>query len=183
MPNYRRVYIPGGCYFFTLVTFQRRRLLGTAEQIALLREAFRRVQATRPFAIEAAVVLPDHLHCIWRLPPDDADYSGRWREIKKAFSSAVGLPSDARRVRPVWQRRFWEHAIRDDEDRRRHLDYIHYNPVRHGLVSRAADWPFSSFRRAVACGWYPADWGAADQPEATDFSAEGLAAMEMETGE
>ena len=183
MPNYRRLYIPGGRYFFTLVTHRRRPLLAGPERVALLRAAFRKVLATRPFAIHAAVVLPDHLHCVCQLPAGDADYPGRWREIKKAFSRALGASSDARRERGVWQRRFWEHAIRDDDDWRRHVDYVHYNPVKHGYAARAADWPFSSFRPAVERGWYTMDWGCGDHVDVSGFSPERLAAMEMETGE
>lgn len=122
----------------------------------------RQVRATRPFVIEAMVVLPDHLHCIWRLPAGDADFSSRWREIKKAASRLIAPASDARRERAVWQRRFWEHAIRDADDWRRHVDYIHFNPVKHGLARHAADWRWSSFRDAVARGWSEASWGEAE---------------------
>jgi putative transposase len=183
MPNYRRVYIPGGHYFFTLVTKGRRPLLAGDERVALLRAAFRKVRAVRPFEIEAAVVLPEHLHCVCKLPDGDADYSGRWREIKKAFSRALGAPSDARRERGVWQQRFWEHAIRDDQDWQRHVDYVHFNPVKHGHVMRAGDWPYSSFRRSVERGWYPADWGCVEPEGVAGFSPAQLAAMEMEAGE
>ncbi len=183
MPNYRRVYVPGGRYFFTLVTYGRRPLLVTPEQVGLLRDAFRKVRKQRPFDIEAAVVMPDHLHCVCRLPQGDADYSGRWREIKKSFSRALEAPSDARRERRVWQRRFWEHAIRDDDDWRRHVDYVHFNPVKHGYVPRAADWPYSSFRRAVAAGWYPEGWGTSEPEGVSGFSSGQLATMEMEAGE
>ncbi|TVQ85188.1 MAG: transposase [Chromatiaceae bacterium] len=175
MSNYRRIYIPGGCYFFTLVTAQRRPLLASPEHICLLREAFRKVREERPFAIDAIVVMPDHLHCVLRLPAGDADYSGRWREIKKRFSRALGVPSDARRERPVWQRRFWEHTIRDEDDWRRYLDYIHYNPVKHGRVRQVCEWPYSSFRRAVAQGLYPPDWGLAEPSN--------VAALDLEWGE
>jgi len=156
---YRRVLVPGGTYFFTLVTWHRQPLLTSEERIELLRDAFRHVKARRPFTIDGIVILPDHLHCILRLPPGDADYSGRWREIKKRFSRTVDTRTNHRNERPVWQRRFYEHTIRDHEDWRRHMDYLHYNPVRHGLVRSAAEWPWSSFRRAVGRGWYPEDWG------------------------
>ncbi len=121
--------------------------------------------AERPFHIDAIVVLPDHLHCIWRLPSGDADFSGRWREIKKAVSREVERRTNHHNGRPVWQRRFWEHLIRDEEDWRRHVEYIHYNPVKHGLARRPADWPWSSFARAVARGWHEVGWGASE-PEA-----------------
>lgn len=130
--------------------------------MAHLRAAFGKVRATRPFAVEAMVVLPDHLHCIWRLPPGDGDYSSRWREIKKAASRAIAPQADARGERQVWQRRFWEHVIRDADDWRRHVEYIHYNPVKHGYATRPADWPWSSFSRFVARRWYVRDWGATE---------------------
>ena len=125
----------------------------------MLRSAFRSVRAARPFAIEAIVVLPDHWHCIWRLPEGDGDYSGRWREIKKFVTRRI----DNGQV-PVWQPRFWEHCLRDETDWRHHVDYIHYNPVKHGLVSRVRDWPYSSFRLAVRKGWYDLDWGSTHPP-------------------
>ncbi|MBV5275855.1 MAG: transposase [Lamprocystis purpurea] len=160
MSNYRRVFIPGGTFFFTLVTWQRQPLLGSPERVALLREAFAHVREQRPFTIDGSVILPDHLHCIIRLPEGDTDYPGRWREIKKRFSARVDPTTNARNERPVWQRRHYEHAIRDDTDWRRHLDYLHYNPVKHGLAQRVQDWPWSSFKRAVARGWYEAQWGS-----------------------
>jgi REP-associated tyrosine transposase len=159
MSTYRRVYIPGGVYFFTVVTQDRVPRFAEPVNVAHLRAAFRQVMAVRPFEMEAAVILPDHLHCLWRLPEGDDDYSGRWREIKKAASRRIDTGTNARGERPVWQRRFWEHAIRDEADWRAHLDYIHYNPVKHGLAGRPADWPWSSFPRAVARGWYEPDWG------------------------
>ena len=124
--------------------------------------AFRKVKAVQPFDIDAMVVLPDHLHCIWRLPAGDSDFSGRWREIKKATSREIDARTDERRERSVWQRRFWEHAIRDEVDWRTHVDYIHYNPVKHGLVARPSEWLWSSFGRAVASGWYEPSWGASE---------------------
>jgi putative transposase len=160
MSDYRRVLVPGGTYFFTVVTWHRRPLLASGERIGLLREAFGHIKATRPFAVEGIVILPDHLHCILRLPPGDSDYSGRWREIKKRFSRAVDDRTNRRNERPVWQRRFYEHLIRDEEDWRRHMDYLHYNPVKHGLAGSVAEWPWSSFRRAVGRGWYTEDWGS-----------------------
>ena len=159
MPNYRRAYAPGGTYFFTVVTWKRRHLLSSEDRIDHLRDAFRYIRARRPFDIDGMVVLPDHLHCIWRLPPGDADYAARWREIKKRFSGVVNPSSNERNERLVWQRRYYEHLIRDETDWRRHMDYLHYNPVKHGLVRRAADWPYSSFRSAVRRGWYAEDWG------------------------
>jgi putative transposase len=169
MPDYRRNWVPGGTYFFTVNLLERSSTLLVAE-ITLLRRIVQQLRAERPFHIDAWVVLPDHMHCVWTLPPGDADFSGRWRVIKTLFSQAVPAteyrsPSRvARSERGVWQRRFWEHTVRDEKDYRRHVDYVHFNPVRHGLVEAAADWPYSSFHRAVAAGDYPADWtGRGDQ--------------------
>ncbi|HEX7339966.1 MAG TPA: transposase [Rhodanobacteraceae bacterium] len=165
MPHYRRAMLPGGTFFFTVVTYHRRHLFVTEQAVTHLRDAFGKIKAQRPFVIEAMVVLPDHLHCIWHLPEGDGDYSSRWREIKKLTSRAMAPASDERHERQVWQRRFWEHQIRDEEDWRRHVAYIHYNPVKHGYVKAPADWPWSSFSKFVARGWHDAAWGSAE-PEA-----------------
>jgi len=160
MSNYRRVRLEGGCYFFTLVTYQRQPLFAEPANIARLREGLRRVMAKRPFEIDAAVVLPDHLHCLWRLPEGDADYSTRWRLVKHYFSQGVVRPVNHRGEKSIWQRRFWEHTIRNQEDWRRHVDYIHYNPVKHGHAKRPADWIAGSFQQALARGWYEDEnWG------------------------
>ena len=160
MSNYRRAKAPGGKYFFTVVTKNRKPWFNNEANIELLRSAFRKTMNDKPFTLEAVVILPDHLHCMWQLPEADCDFSGRWREIKKYVSWQLDRNSNARRERSVWQRRFWEHQIRDDEDWHRHMDYIHYNPVKHGLVKRVSDWPWSSFDRYVGKGWYSSDWGA-----------------------
>lgn len=168
MVAYRRNFISGGSYFFTVTMLNRTsRLL--IEHIDELRTAFVSVRAERPFEIDAIVVLPDHLHCVWTLPPGDADYALRWREIKSRFSRRI--PSGERRTvgrinkreRGLWQRRYWEHTLRDESDMMRHIDYIHYNPVKHGHASRTADWPYSSFHRFVRRGIYPLNWGMADE--------------------
>ncbi len=167
MPNYRRFRVPGGTYFFTVNLHDRRSDLLVSE-IDTLREAVRTVRSRRPFHIDAWVVLPEHMHCLWTLPHGDTDFSSRWRDIKASFARAQPKVEHrtAARVRRaergVWQRRFWEHTIRDDEDYARHMDYTHFNPVKHGLTEHVADWPFSSFRRCVAAGLYPADWAGAD---------------------
>lgn len=168
MVAYRRNFVPGASYFFTVTLLDRSSSL-LVERIIDLREVIRSVRAERPFTIDAIVVLPDHLHCVWTLPPDDADFSIRWREIKSRFSRR--RPDGERRTagrikkgeRGVWQRRFWEHTLRDLHDVERHVDYIHYNPVKHGYVSRVVEWPYSSFHRSVSRGEYPADW-AGDAP-------------------
>jgi putative transposase len=169
MPNYRRWRIPGGSFFFTVVTAGRRPILTTELGRASLREALAEIQAERPFEIFAIVLLPDHLHAIWTLPPGDDDFSSRWGAAKASFtkkylaSGGVEAPiSDSRRKkreRGVWQRRFWEHFVRHEDDLKRCLDYLHYNPVKHGLVERVRDWPWSSFQRFVKLGEYPENWG------------------------
>ncbi|MDK9363648.1 REP-associated tyrosine transposase [Lelliottia wanjuensis] len=155
MSNYRRNYIPGGTWFFT-VNLQNRQSDLLTRHIDHLRAAIQTVKRTKPFTINAWVVLPEHMHCIWTLPENDDDFSGRWREIKKTFTRAIEM-------RHVWQSRFWEHTIRNEEDFRRHRDYVYINPVKHGHVTRVADWPFSTFHRDVRDGLYPKDW--AGEPE------------------
>jgi len=162
MVAYRRNYVEGGTYFFT-VALKDRRSQVLVEQIEPLRSAYALAQRKNPFDTVAIVVLPEHLHAIWTLPVGDADYSGRWRRIKAAFSRSLEQAGLIVR-RPggagydVWQPRFWEHTIRDEDDLRRHVDYVHYNPLKHGLVTRLADWPHSSFHRFVECGDLPIDW-------------------------
>jgi putative transposase len=172
MSNYRRCYIPGACYFFTAVTYERRPLFQDPANVDLLRQAMRQAKASRPFEVQAMVVLPDHLHSLWRLPEVDADFSIRWRDIKNRVSKAIDTSTNHRREKQVWQRRFWEHIIRDLNDWRRHVDYIHFNPVKHGYVCTAADWPHSSFARRVAEGWYPAEWGREEPAAIRGWSLE-----------
>ena len=164
--QYRRSREAGGVYFFTLVTYQRQTLLTLPENIQRLRTAFQRERLKRTFDMEAIVILPDHLHTIWRLPAGDDDFSTRWSNIKRYFSiGCVGVdsnlpsPRQSKREKAVWQRRFWEHTISDEQDWRNHLDYIHYNPVKHGLVKSPKNWPYSSFKRCVDKGWYDENWG------------------------
>lgn len=170
MPDYRRNRIPGGTYFFTVNLLDRRRRL-LVEHVDELRAAVRSVRNRQPFHIDAWVVLPEHLHCLWTLPPGDADYSRRWKAIKTAFAKAVPREESlsevrrARHERGIWQRRFWEHTIRDDRDYAAHMDYIHFNPVKHGWVERVVDWPYSSFHRLVRAGVYSLDWGGGDKVE------------------
>ncbi len=163
MTNYRRNFIPGGSYFFT-VNLAERRLRLLTDNVDQLREAFRYARARHPFSIAAAVVLPDHLHMIWTLPEADADFALRWRLIKSAFSRRLAAgehvsPSRSDRgERGIWQRRYWEHTVRNEDDFARHADYIHFNPVKHGHVERVRDWPYSTFHRFIQLGVYPADW-------------------------
>jgi putative transposase len=167
MSNYRRSHIAGGTFFFTVNLADRSQTLLTSH-IDVLERAFSDAKRILPFRIDAIVVLPEHLHCIWTLPPGDSDYSARWGVIKANFSrrldSREKTPTSraTRRERTIWQRRFWEHGIRDEADRAAHLDYIHYNPVKHGYASSAAEWPYSSFHRFVQAGLYSAGWAAAD---------------------
>lgn len=169
--HYRRAKIPGATYFFTVVTYNRQHLFKHPETVQLLRQSFHTVKQQHPFIIEAIVVLPDHLHCIWTLPAGDADFSTRWRLIKSHFTRHCPEPykrarSVARRHKQeqaVWQRRFWEHQIRDEQDFSRHIDYIHYNPVNHGCVRTPREWPYSSFHRFVGQGLYSQDWGKSEE--------------------
>ena len=164
MSDFRRAYVPGGCFFFTLVTHDRRPLFADDRNVERLREGFRRALGKHPFGIDAIVILPDHLHAVWRLPDGDTDYSLRWRLIKHYVASGTSSVTNRRGEKLVWQRRFWEHTIRDEEDWRNHVDYVHYNPVKHGYVRRPGDWRWGSFERAVRCGWYPPGWGEIDPP-------------------
>ena len=125
MSRYHRIRVTGGCYFFTVVTYSRRPFFEQPERVDLLREAFRWMQRQRPFCLEAIAILPDHLHCLWQLPEGDSDYSGRWRSLKQWVAHRVPATVNHRGEKAIWQRRFWEHWIQDEEDWRRHLDYIH----------------------------------------------------------
>jgi len=160
MSNYHRYYKKGGIYFFTVVTYKRQKLFDNGRFIEMLRKSFRAVMEKRPFVLDAIVVLPDHLHCIWQLPAGDDDYSTRWMLIKKNISSALKSNKNHRGEKFVWQRRFWEHWLRDDKDWRCHMDYIHYNPVKHGYVNKPLNWKYGSFRQAVSKGLYVEHWGA-----------------------
>lgn len=168
--QYRRAFTLGGSYFFTVVTQRRRPIFAAAAAVEILREAFRAVRKTRPFEINAFVVMPDHLHCIWTLPPDDADFSTRWRLIKTWFTKHYPdtlrpIPDPARKAKQeqaLWQHRYWEHLLRDENDYARHIEYIHYNPVKHGYVSAPTDWPYSSIHRHIAAGFVSPDWGRSE---------------------
>ena len=180
MPNYTRARMPGGTYFFTVTTLERRPLL-TRDMIRhALRHAIEKTRLTHPFLINAWVLLPDHLHCLWTLPDGDAEFSTRWSMIKRLTTQQLSnypeftpQPNHSRTIRresAFWQRRFWEHQVHDEDDFRRHLDYIHWNPVRHGYVANVSDWPYSTFHRWVMRGIYPKDWGNSYKaPGAFDF--------------
>ena len=159
MSNYRRSYIPGGTWFFT-VNLQNRQSDLLTRHIEKLRATTALIKRKKPFLINALVILPEHMHCIWTLPEGDTDYSGRWRDIKKIFTRELEMQQ-------VWQPRFWEHAIRNEEDYQRHIDYVYINPVKHGYVKRVIDWPYSTFHRDVRAGLYSSDWAG----EVADFDA------------
>ena len=164
--KYRRAKAPGSTLFFTVVSFDRRKIFTDEQTVALLRQAVEVVQARRPFKVEAAVILPDHMHMLWRLPDGDGDYATRWRLIKSYARDYSTTPSrQSKGERTVWQRRYWEHLIRDEADWRRHVDYIHYNPVKHGLARAPRAWRYSSFHTFVKQGFYSLDWGAGERVE------------------
>jgi putative transposase len=174
MTAYRRNFVPGATYFFTMAPADRRLALRT-DHIEALRASFREIRLGHPFVIEAIVVLPDHLHAIWTLPEGDRDFSTRWSLIKANFSRA--LPRDEpishsrrrKRERGIWQRRYWEHTIGDDDDFARHFDYVHFNPVKHGYVKDVADWRYSSFHRMARSGFYLPDWAIGTSDTDGDF--------------
>ena len=174
MTNYRRNRAAGGCFFFTVNLADRRSPILT-ENIGALRAAFRYARLGHPFVIDAIVVLPDHLHTIWTLPECDDDFAVRWNLIKGNFSRAlprsepISNSRKSRRERGIWQRRYWEHTIRSEDDYARHVDYIHFNPVKHGYVDHVVEWPFSSFHRLVQLGVYPASWATAAENATVDF--------------
>ncbi len=172
MPNYRRAITPGATYFFTLISYRRQPILCDAPIRQALRESIAAIRKTRPFKVDAWVLLPDHLHCIWTLPDDDADFSQRWALIKRkvsvncreSYNHQKWITPSKRKHREstIWQRRFWEHQILDDEDFQRHMDSIHWNPVKHSHVSKPSDWPYSTFHRYVAQNVDYKDWGCID---------------------
>ncbi|NJN03551.1 MAG: transposase [Leptolyngbyaceae cyanobacterium SL_1_1] len=169
MPNYRRIYTPGGAVFLTLVTFNRRPLFSDVDNVRRLRWATATMRAKLPVEITAAVILPDHIHFLWKLPQGDSNYSKRVGRLKVLFTQLLrgshSLPQDVcisrlkHRESDVWQRRFWEHTIRDEADWVQHLNYLHFNPVKHGLAGCPHQWEYSSFRWFVREGFYGVDWG------------------------
>jgi putative transposase len=170
MPEYRRTRVEGGTYFFTVVTHRRQPVLILAGSLDAMKDVFRNVVQKRPFRVDAWVVLPDHLHCIWTMPEGDSDYPVRWAMVKKELTKQLGwsvgvdiAPSPSRQRRregTLWQRRYWEHQIRDEKDYRAHVDYIHFNPVKHGLAKAPGDWTRSSFEGWVTRGAYEEHWGS-----------------------
>lgn len=169
MSTYIRAKAAGASYFFTVVTYQRRPILCDVMMRNALRTAIQRTRASHPFTIDAWVIMPDHLHCIWTLPDEDSDFSTRWRMIKSLVSIAcrdvyhdTNLMNSSKykySESTIWQRRFWEHQLRNDDDFAKHVDYLHFNPVKHGMAKSVSDWPYSTFHRYVKQGVYQADWG------------------------
>jgi len=170
MAEYRRVYVPGGTYFLTVVTYQRYPFFRDPNAVDLFRRVWVKTQKDLPFESIGCVLLHDHFHCLWGLPAGDNRYSVRIKKIKERFTSdwlsqggcevLVTSSQKGRGNRGVWQKRFWEHTIRDERDFEMHLDYIHFNPVKHGYCKRASEWPYSTFHRYVATGYYPSHWGS-----------------------
>ncbi len=170
MPNYIRFHVPNACYFFTVITCDRNPILTLESSRDCLHDAFQTVRRKYPFTIEGIVVLPNHIHTLWAMPEGDSNYSLRWNLIKNRFtrlyskdhSTEKSLPLSRikKREKGIWQRRFWEHMIRNEDDFIKHLNYIHYNPVKHGYVQNPRDWRWPSFHRYVKLGWYEDDWGS-----------------------
>lgn len=169
MSSYKRNFVDGGTFFFTVVSYKRQKIFTSPSFRTALRKAIKKTQQQYPFEINAWVLLPNHIHCIWTLPNNDKDFSLRWAMIKNSvsqqckytlYNNALLTPSKIERNEStIWQRRFWEHTIKDESDYQKHLDYIYWNPVRHGHVSSVNEWPFSTFHRDVQAGLYDEGWG------------------------
>lgn len=172
--RYRRARVAGGCYFFTHNLAERKRTL-LVDEIDKLRNAINHVKRQHPFVLDAMVIMPDHFHALITLPDGDKDFATRWMLIKSGFSRAIPKTERinhsrvSRGERGIWQRRYWEHLIRDEWDYARHVDYIHYNPVKHGYVTRASDWQYSTIHQYIAKGIIASDWGYDDNNESGDF--------------
>ncbi|MBN1643811.1 MAG: transposase [Dehalococcoidales bacterium] len=168
MSNYRRAFLNGGTFFFTVVSYMRYPIFKEESAVRLLRDSFKNTMKIHPFRIDAIVIMPDHLHTIWTLPDDESDFSIRWKQIKGIFSrhysgnktENITASMISKNEKGIWQRRFWEHVIRNQEDFNKHCDYIHYNPVKHGLANSPREWKYSSFRQFVERGLYSEDWGS-----------------------
>jgi putative transposase len=182
MSLYRRAFVPGGTYFFVVNAHDRRPMFEEEYARRCLRLAWREARDRRPFETVALCLLPEHLHCIWTLPEGDSDYSTRWRHLKSAFSRhyhegrrrrPVSESRHARRSAGLWQVRFWEHAVKNEGDFHRHLDYIHYNPVKHGLAKSPLEWPWSTFKRFVRDGMYEPGWGSQEPESIEGMDCEG----------
>ncbi len=178
MSGYRRNFVPGGTFYFTLVAYDRRPILTTSLGRRCLREAISKIKGVSPFRLFAICLLPEHLHTVWTMPPGDSDYPTRWKRIKHEFSSRwlaaggteaeVTAAEKAEGRRGIWQPRYWEHTVSDEDDLERCVDYIHWNPRKHGLVDRVRDWPYSSFHRFVEEGHYEINWGGTEPASTID---------------
>jgi putative transposase len=157
MSNYRREYF-GTKLFFTVVSHDRAPVFASEAARSCLRSAIEDCRKRHPFVVDAWVLLPDHIHCIWSLDTTDPDFSRRWSIIKRRFTQ--GFRERSRIEPPFWQKRFWEHRIRDERDYENHVNYIHFNPVKHGYVAAPIDWPWTTFHQYVKNGIYQADWAA-----------------------
>jgi len=183
MSNYIRAKIKGGTYFFTLITFNRRPLFNEELARICLRSSFKETREKYPFKIDAICLLPDHLHCIWTLPKHDENFSIRWSMIKGRFSIQYlkkgGIDGKRNKSRSkkgeaaLWQRRFWEHCIRDNEDMNKHIDYIHYNPVKHRYVKKPFDWEWTSFHKYLKINKYSPEWGTNEPKTIQNFNCLG----------
>ena len=163
--RYRRANIKGGTYFFTINLANRKKTLLT-DEFDKLRSSFNHVKRYHPFLLDAMVVLPDHLHFMMTLPENDNDFATRLMLIKSGFSrqitcnEKISLSRKSKRERGIWQRRYWEHLIRDENDFATHINYIHYNPIKHGFVDKASDWQFSTIHKFIKNGIKPTNWGS-----------------------
>ncbi len=165
--QYRRSRTNGATYFFTVLTYKRKRILLKEDNVKIIKEAFKEIATKRPFKIDAFILLPDHIHCIWTLPEGDDDFSTRWRLIRSYFTRRCDIKfrdnqtsnMQTKGLQGVWQQRFWEHQVRDEGDFASHVDYIHYNPVKHGLIKTPHEWPYSTFHKYVKKGIYDVYWG------------------------
>ena len=165
--KYKRYIQPGGTYFFTVVTYKRKKIFQDDEEILLFRKSVKHVRKNHPFEMSAYCICPDHIHMIWTLPENDGDFPTRWRLIKSYFSKnwkqahqkASTSSRDNKNEQMVWHRRYWEHYIRDEDDLNKHIDYIFYNPVKHGYVDTPSKWKYSNFLDYVEKGFYSIDWG------------------------
>ncbi len=165
MSDYRRLYQDGATYFFTVVTHKRRPIFKEEKNIQIFKQSISAIKKSYPFEIKALVILPDHIHTLWEMPTDEQNFSLRWQLIKLYCSKRIP-------VKPLWQNRFWEHLVRDEKDMNRHYDYIYYNPVKHGLVTKAIDWPYSTFKRDVELGIYDKNWGLSGMSHLDDLDFE-----------
>ena len=179
MPEYRRSILEGGTFFFIVVTYNRRQILTAPVAREILHSAWINVQERFPFKTDAVCLLPEHIHCIWTLPEGDSNFSVRWKEIKRLFTRDYLYKVEPGKLRnkshqkqgeaTIWQRRFWEHTVRNQEDFTCHIEYIFFNPVKHGLVEYVSEWPWSSFHRFVRLGFYPNEWGGSEVREERDM--------------